>query len=555
MSSTSPHAPESTKPAPSAGFLGSTGAYQLVEELPQRGDVFVYLARQRGPGGFERFCTLKTAKRSSDARAAESLSREAKVMARLDHPNIVRLHDFFEHDASLVFVLERFSGLTLERFVELSTKGGARLDDRIIWHVALGLFDALAHAHGLADQEGQPAPILHRDVRPANVLVASDGRVRLTGFAFARDVDLDESTACAAVYRAPSYVAPEVMRATPATERGDAFSAALVIWELLTGKEGTRRGLTDFELLKHLASRTFESLRTARPDIPALVSTALDACLMTDPAERRIGCAEVAGCIRAGLEPGDGATVLRDAVATLGPAVERLAGGKAAVPRTAQVLSIQVPEAPHRQEMQTIPDAAPDPVLPQAPAVRTPLQGAVFSNEPDATPDDDILAMEASEKRRRKIRFAMLGVPVVVLIGALAAAFSGPVCTQTGDVGSQPLVSVPAQSSAAIPESPAEAPSKAVPATSVVEAKPAASSPVPAGQAMLIVQGPPEGEVYVMGKSVGRTDQPILTDCGQRYVRVGTPARQGALSTVRWLGAGKSVRLRCGERAVVPAGE
>ncbi len=553
---------------PSVTPLGAVGPYLLEEELPKRREVFEYLARQRVPGGFERLCTLKIAKRSSDARGAESLAREAKVMARLDHPNIVRMHDFFDHDGDRVLVLERFSGLSLERLLARLTSGGARVDDRITWHVALSLFDALAHAHGLVDQDGQPAPVLHRDVRPANVLVASDGRVRLTGFSFARDVDLDESTAVAAVYRAPSYVAPEILRATRATDRADAFSAALVIWEMLTGRQGTQRGLTDFELLKHLASRQLESLRTARPDLPALVSTALDACLMTDSAQRRIGCVEVAGCIRAGIESGDGVAALREAIAALGSEVERLAGGRAAVPPTPQHLTIDLGGAPHRPEATTIPDAAPaskaddmaayaasmpdllspvrtEPVL-QVPSLAT------ASN--DEAPDEYILAMKASHARRRTIRIAMTTAPIAITLGVLLFALGGgtstpmePVQAQASPSTTQP-VAPHAESS--VPER-----SDAPPAASVRPAAASDSVSVPAKQGMLIVRGPPEGDVYVMGKRVGKTDEPILTECGQRFVRVGTPAHGGAISTVRWIGTGRSVRLRCGEKTVVSAGE
>lgn len=74
---------------------------------------------------------------------------------------------------------------------------------------------------------------------------------------------------------------------------------------------------------------------------------------------------------------------------------------------------------------------------------------------------------------------------------------------------------------------------------------------IPHDQAVLIVKSPPRGDVYVMGKAIGRTDERIVTECGQRFVRVGQGAE--GVSSIRWLAEGQSVGLRCGKATVVPA--
>lgn len=348
-------APKSSAPG---GTLGTVGAFQLLERLPRTREVREFLARQRGPGGFERICALKLASRGgSDRRAAEALEREAKVMMRLDHPNVVRFHDFFEHKDDIVLVLEHFSGLTLARLLELVRENGEPVDERIAWHVAHCLFEALAHAHGLVDAAGMTVPVIHRDVRPENVLVSSNGRVRLTGFSAAQDADSNEElTAFGAVIRVPSFVAPEQVRGLEATERSDAYAAALVVWELLTGRSATPEGLSEFDLLKALSMRQVEPLRALRPDIPALVTTALDLCLASDPQERRIRCEEVAGCIAAGLDAGDGALALRETIAKLGPAVQKLAGGVAASLPPSRRRQGSAPPLAHRPEAITLPE-------------------------------------------------------------------------------------------------------------------------------------------------------------------------------------------------------
>ena len=615
--------------APTLGWLGS---FQLLEKLPKRREVTEYVARQKGPGGFERICMIKTAKRAmptTDARAAEALIREAKVMMRLDHPNIVRFHHFFEKKDDLILVCEHFSGLSLDRFVEHLRSDCGHVDERITWHVARSLFEALAHAHNLVDVSGEPAPIFHRDVRPANVLVASDGRVRLTGFAFAMDVDGDESTACGAMYTSPSYVAPEQVRGKEATDRSDAFAAALVVWELLTGRSATQDGLGDYDLLRHLSRRQMESLRVLRPDIPPLVTTALDLCLAPNPEERRIGCEEVAGCVRAGLEGGNGVEAIRDAIARMGPAVEKLAGGKAASPAASRRMASS-PGAAHRPEALTLPDRVPldaavtveRPVrpidmtptaeirVPQPPSSRTAASHPAPSSSPSALAppppppssrpasqpspssspsalappppsarapspssapaqalpppsyapshsvdaeglDDELQAMQAAGEKRRKLIRVVIAVPVLLTAGVVVMAMSGGQCSSSDET--VPALSVPSREPTAT-------------ATETVAPRPAASeheeprdvdaaaaneAPVPSNQAVLVVEAPPDGVVYLMGKPVGRTGQPIVTDCGQKFIRVGTTMGPSGLADVRWLAEGTSVMLRCGHRQVV----
>ncbi len=621
--------PRSSAPG---GTLGTLGAYQLIEQFPRSRETDEYVARQRGPGGFERICLLKVARsKRADLRGAEMLEREAKVLMRLDHPSIVRFHDFFEHEDKVVLVLEHFSGLTLARFLELLRENNEPLDERITWHVALTLFEALAHAHGLGDGGGESAPVIHRDVRPGNILVSSSGRIRLTGFSAAQDGDTKEdATALGEIVQVPSYVAPEQVRGSQTTEGSDAFSAALIVWELLTRQSATPEGLSEFDLLKALSVRHPDSLRALRPDIPALVTTALDLCLMPNPQERRIHCEEVAGCISAGLPPGDGLQALRETIARLGPAVEKLAGGKVnSGPPSRRAGS--APPLPHRPEAVTLPDRvrisarmeAAVTAIPRAPGSRpnlpsvpsalpdlippdgsprvvayeaneiaeqealeaarqaaehetgsepdqgdrvtpvTPLPAAVVREMdrasspapattrtdppvPASQVDDDLDQLRASQKRRQVVRMVVLGVPVIataiILVVALAGGF------QAGSAAPLPSAA-PARVTTAV--EPHRAPSK--PVSEPSSSSPPATLEAPGDQAVLIVQGPPSGFVYVMGKPIGSTDAPILTECGQRYLRVGTQMGSRGMSTVRWLAGGRSVQLRCGKTTTVTA--
>lgn len=565
---------------PPGGTLGWVGPYQLVERLPYQGGPIEYLARQRGPFGFERTCRLKLVPLPSaggDARAAEAVVREAKVVLRLDHPNIVRMLDLFEHGPNLVLVLDYFSNLSLSRLLELLVKQRKQLDERAVWHIAYRLFDALAHAHEVMDVTG-PAPIVHSDVRPANVLVTADGRVRLSGFGFARQAGSEETTACGLSGSGPSYVAPEQVEGQ-CTERSDTYAAALIVWELLTGRPATPDGLGDMDRLKHISTRQVDSLRGLRPDVPPLVTTAMDTCLIADPAERSIQASEVAGCIAAAMDLRGGERALAEAVVSLGAPWDAMAAGDPALTPSPRSVKPGPPSSgsrkpafsvivPTPQESPVVSDALPPwdeitsvPVVPKTQVVdprrSSPVAAIRSASEPPAmhsslvpiTSNALVDTLHPAAPRPRSNRQWVLAAPVVMVAAVVTFAAVGAFRSPA------PLPAAGAVASTAMPR--VEAP--AAPATPVVSSaaqiEPVASSatrPVPSDRAILVVQSPPEGFVYIQGALSGKTGEAIETTCGTRFVRVGTTNERG-MHDVTWLAPGQGILLRCGKRHEVAA--
>ena len=303
--------------------LGTIGNYVLVERLGNERDINVFLAHRRTSAASQGPSPLMVLKSASvmkgDGRGAEVLQCEAEVMIRFDHPCIVGYRDFFQAAGNAVLVLQYVGDMTLERFTRGVDAARWKVPEAVVWHMALAVFDALAYAHGAAGAGGAIGPIVHRNVSPSNVLLSDEGKVLLGGFSSAQGVDIsDDITAHGAFVSVPSYLSPEQVGGAAPSTRSDAFAAALMVWELLTGLSATPAGLTDYDLLVQLAERSVEPLRAARPDLPALVTTAIDTCLNTDPHERRISCDEVAGCIRAAIseaELSEGRRALRDAIA------------------------------------------------------------------------------------------------------------------------------------------------------------------------------------------------------------------------------------------------
>src|SRR5688572_8866561 len=145
--------------------------------------------------------------------------REAQAAGRLSHPNIVAIYDVGE----TWFVMEYLEGRTLSSL--LAERGKLELDE------ALGLFGPLADALDYAHRSG----IVHRDIKPGNVMVLSDGRPKLMDFGVAR-LDSSLATASGHFFGSPSYMAPEQVSGGEVTQRADLFSFAVLAYEVLTGR-------------------------------------------------------------------------------------------------------------------------------------------------------------------------------------------------------------------------------------------------------------------------------------------------------------------------------
>lgn len=259
------------------------GPYRVIRRLAGPGSADVYLGRMEGPMGFSRVCDLKLVPNSieGDVRLAEELAREASICARLNHPAIVRMYDFFEHDRHLVLVLEHVDGAELERLLAYLVRRRQRLSDDAIFYLGHELVGALAHAHANVDEDGNVAPVIHRNLQPENIIVSWEGQVRLAGFGLGKVLGRTPDTVAGMIKGTPGYMAPEQARGERVTPRADVYGFGLVMWSLLSGLrppiDGTRP----------------ESLGKLRSDVPREITAAIDAALEPSPDRRKITCQEL----------------------------------------------------------------------------------------------------------------------------------------------------------------------------------------------------------------------------------------------------------------------
>src|SRR3954447_3998148 len=218
-----------------------------------------------------------------EGKAGSRAEREAGAAARLRHPHCQRALGFASDADNVYIAYEYVAGQTLR-----SAMRGGELDDRAAVEAARQIADALAHAHG----EG----IVHRDVKPANVLLAEGDGVdaRLLDFGLAQLEEAETLTAVGDVPGTLAYISPERLANEPAGPAADVWALGVILWEALAGWHPFWAGSLLDTARKISAGAA--PLRTQRPDLPKLLLAAVDRSLAVDP-KRRPSAAALAGAL------------------------------------------------------------------------------------------------------------------------------------------------------------------------------------------------------------------------------------------------------------------
>ncbi|MGI9185720.1 MAG: serine/threonine-protein kinase [Solirubrobacteraceae bacterium] len=219
------------------------------------------------------------------------LRREALVGASVSHPNLVSIYDVVDsEDGDVVIVMEYVEGETLRQ--ALSRRDGLSSEEilRVLEGAAAGL-DAI-HDQG----------IVHRDVKPANLLLGSDGSVKVADLGIASVPDQTRLTTAGAVLGSLSYMAPEQLRDAPTTPAIDIYALAAVAWEALAG-EKARKESNVVALAYALSTQPPPALSDAWPGAPPEVNALLSAAMAQEPAQRPRSAGELVRRLRAALEP------------------------------------------------------------------------------------------------------------------------------------------------------------------------------------------------------------------------------------------------------------
>jgi len=211
--------------------------YAIYGEIASGGMATVHFARLLGAHGFTRTVAAKRllSHLSRDHDFALMLVDEARLAARINHPNVVSTLDVVQTETELVLVMDYVHGESLAKLIDSARQRGEGVPMPIALAVLIEALHGLHAAHEARDERGEPLGIVHRDVSPQNLLVGVDGVARIVDFGVAKAAGRSHVTRDGAVKGKLSYMAPEQISQGEVTRASDVFSASVVLWEALTG--------------------------------------------------------------------------------------------------------------------------------------------------------------------------------------------------------------------------------------------------------------------------------------------------------------------------------
>lgn len=282
------------------------GRFRLDEQIGTGGMSTVYRAYD---ATLERWVAIKLMHRdiSSDPDQLERFRREARSVARLNHPHVVTVIDFGEDDGRPYIVLELIEGETLKQ--RIRRQGRLTVAEAVAYAIEVGRALEAAHA----------CRLVHRDVKPQNVLLDADGRAKVTDFGIARSLEVHGLTATGRVLGTTDYVSPEQALGHEVTEQSDVYSLGIVLYEMLVGEPPFRAESQVAVAMKHV-QEPMPDVLVARPDVSSSLAAVLDRATAKELGNRYASAADLVHDLeavlaieaaRAGETTGEATTVLQ----------------------------------------------------------------------------------------------------------------------------------------------------------------------------------------------------------------------------------------------------
>src|SRR5881394_2299192 len=266
--------------------------YKLIEEVGQGGMAIVYRAQDEM---LKRVVAIKVLHQhlAAEPESKARLEREAQAVAKLRHDNILEIFDYSGHDSQSSYIFTEFiDGQTLKQF--LSAR--ALRYPEVAALIAFEVCGALAHAHGVG--------VLHRDVKPENVMVRKDGLLKLMDFGIAQVLDLERMTVTGQLLGSPAYMAPEIIEGKQLDFRTDVFSVGIMLYLLATGSLPFT-GKNPHEVLRRITEGKFPDPRLVGRGIDQALSRIITRALARRPEDRYPDVGPLGDDLRAYLADAD----------------------------------------------------------------------------------------------------------------------------------------------------------------------------------------------------------------------------------------------------------
>ena len=245
------------------------GRYLLLKKIARGGMAEIFRAMAFGGQGFSKYVVLKRMLPdiTKDHQFVDMFVAEAKLVATLNHANIVQIYDFGLIDDRLYLAMEYVQGMNLSQVINDMRELGQPVPIATACYIITEALYGLDHAHRQTDQAGKPLNIIHRDVSPSNIIVSFEGHVRLVDFGIAKATQVSIRTQSGILKGKFKYMSPEQARGKPLDQRTDLFSTGICLYKLLTLRDAYDAE-KEFDRLHQARECLFPKPTEINPNIP-----------------------------------------------------------------------------------------------------------------------------------------------------------------------------------------------------------------------------------------------------------------------------------------------
>jgi tetratricopeptide (TPR) repeat protein len=273
------------------------GKYILLESIATGGVAQLFLGKITGLQGFEKLVAIKTIlpHLTGEKDLVKAFIDEAKVAALLSHPNIAQIYDFGLMENTYFIAMEYLFGKDLRHIFQKAKEKEAPLGLGHALYITARICSGLGYAHRLADLQGKPLHLIHRDISPQNILITYGGEVKIVDFGIAKAAGQSSTTQHGSIKGKVAYMSPEQASGEKIDQRSDIFSTGILLYEMLTQKR-MFTGDT-MEILEKVRKTEFEPAERVVENLPPLLYNILDRALTKDVNQRYQFCGEMQGAV------------------------------------------------------------------------------------------------------------------------------------------------------------------------------------------------------------------------------------------------------------------
>jgi eukaryotic-like serine/threonine-protein kinase len=279
----------------------ASSRYQVITTLGQGGMARVLLTLSRGPAGVTKLLVVKElrAELKEDPEFLTMFLDEARIAARLNHPNVIQTYEVSSDGEHPVIVMEYLEGQSLGALLGRVGRKVMPLDVHL--YMLAQTLAGLHYAHELRDFDGTPLSVVHRDVSPHNVFVTYDGQVKLVDFGIAKAAGSTGLTRAGVFKGKVGYAAPEQLSSLPLDRRADVFSLGVMLWEAIAHRRLTA-GEMEAVVMRRRIDGEDPKIKDVAPETPDELARICDKATARDPGDRYATAAELRAAIEGYLE-------------------------------------------------------------------------------------------------------------------------------------------------------------------------------------------------------------------------------------------------------------